>query len=98
MNLINEQPVRFNVALTSTIIVTCEIMIPIFCIQRTAIRQNIDYLKQFIQILVLILCKLQILFKPIGKLHTYFILQAPSSTHPYWNISVQKALEKASSY
>jgi len=30
-------------------------MIPVFCIQRTAIRQNIDYLKQLIKIFILLL-------------------------------------------
>ena len=37
-------------------------MIPVFCIQRTAIRQNIDYLKQLIKIFILLFGKLQILF------------------------------------
>ena len=47
-------------------------MIPVFCIQRTAIRQNIDYLKQLIKIFILLFGKLQILFKLIGKLNVIF--------------------------
>ena len=53
-NLINKQPVRFNVTLTRTFVVSCKVMIPVFCIQRTAIRQNIDYLKQLIKIFILL--------------------------------------------
>ena len=37
-------------------------MISVFCFQRTAIRQNIDYLKQLIKIFILLFGKLQILF------------------------------------
>ena len=55
--------------LTRALIVACKIMIPVFCIQRTAIRQNIDYLKQLIKIFILLFGKLQILFKLIGKLN-----------------------------
>ena len=40
--------------------------------QRTAIRQNIDYLKQLIKIFILLFGKLQILFKLIGKLNIVF--------------------------
>ena len=61
-NLINKQPVRFDVTLTRAFIVSCKVMIPVFCIQRTAIRQNIDYLKQLIKIFILLFGKLQILF------------------------------------
>lgn len=61
-NLINKQPVRFDVTLTRAFVVSCKVMIPVFCIQRTAIRQNIDYLKQLIKIFILLFCKLQILF------------------------------------
>ncbi len=68
-NLINKKPVRFDVTLTRTFVVSCKVMIPVFCIQRTAIRQNIDYLKQLIKIFILLFCKLQILFKLIGKLN-----------------------------
>ena len=71
-NLINKQPVRFDVTLTRAFIVSCRVMIPVFCIQRTAIRQNIDYLKQLIKIFILLFCKLQILFKLIGKLNVVF--------------------------
>ena len=71
-NLINKQPVRFNVTLTRTFVVSCKVMIPVFCIQRTAIRQNIDYLKQLIKIFILLFGKLQILFKLIGKLNVVF--------------------------
>ena len=39
---------------------------------RTAIRQNIDYLKQLIKIFILLFGKLQILFKLIGKLNVVF--------------------------
>ena len=53
-NLINKQPVWFDVALTRFFIVACKIMIFVFCFQRTAIRQNIDYLKQFIKIFILL--------------------------------------------
>lgn len=53
-NLINKQPVRFDVTLTRTFVVSCKVMIPVFCIQRTAIRQNIDYLKQLIKIFILL--------------------------------------------
>ena len=53
-NLINKQPVRFDVTLTRAFVVSCKVMIPVFCIQRTAIRQNIDYLKQLIKIFILL--------------------------------------------
>ena len=71
-NLINKQPIRFDVTLTRAFIVSCKVMIPVFCIQRTAIRQNIDYLKQLIKIFILLFGKLQILFKLIGKLNVVF--------------------------
>ena len=58
--------------LTRAFIVSCKVMIPVFCIQRTAIRQNIDYLKQLIKIFILLFGKLQILFKLIGKLNVVF--------------------------
>lgn len=56
----------------AVVVVSCKVMIPVFCIQRTAIRQNIDYLKQLIKIFILLFGKLQILFKLIGKLNVVF--------------------------
>ena len=40
--------------LTRAFVVSCKVVIPVFCIQRTAIRQNIDYLKQLIKIFILL--------------------------------------------
>ena len=64
-------------AFPGSLISTFEIMISVFFVQHTAIRQDIDYLKQFIKILVLLFRKLQILFKLTGKL---YILSHTSST------------------
>ena len=41
-------------ALTRALIVACKVMVSVFGFQRTAIRQNIDYLKQLIKIFVLL--------------------------------------------
>ena len=59
-------------ALTRALIVACKVMVSVFGFQRTAIRQNIDYLKQLIKIFILLFGKLQILFKLIGKLNVVF--------------------------
>ena len=55
--LINQQPVRLNVAFPGAFIITRKFVISIFRIQHSAIRQNINYIKQFIKIPILLFSK-----------------------------------------
>ena len=76
-DFIHKEPVWLNVTFPCSFVVAGQIMVPIFCIQRSTIGKNIHDLKQFIQIFVLLLCQLQILLKLVCKL--YFVLYISSA-------------------
>ena len=76
-DFINQQPIRLNMALSSSLIVPGEIMVMKLSSQTAAEGQNTDYFKQFVQIFVLFFRKFQIFLELSGVF--YFVFHASSA-------------------
>ena len=66
-DLIDKQPIRFDVTFTATFVVAGQVMVTIFGFERFAIGKLLDDFKQFVGIFALLFRKLQIFFELICK-------------------------------
>ena len=83
-DFINQQPIRLNMALSSSLIVPGEIMVMKLSSQTAAGGQNTDYFKQFVQIFVLFFASFRSFLNWAVYFTSYFMLQVRLSELPCW--------------
>ena len=84
-HLIDQQPIRLDVALAAAFVVASERMITIFGVQWFTVGQPVDDGKEMIEILALLSGELEVALKLIGKLN---VVAHQSSRRAAFTLSV----------